>query len=101
MILSNVSVKYLHSLVLHLLSKDDLIGVSLGLGEDDGLSVKPLVTNQEVSESGIPVVVGAVDGQVSHCLRSLVLEVSNEVEILMAVSHVVLSDPSDPGGHRG
>lgn len=74
-----------------------LIGLFLGLTEDNGTSVASTIQVDDVSDDGVAVVVGAVEGQVFDGFRGPDLGVLDEVDEFTVGREVFAGEVDDPG----
>lgn len=92
--LSNIAMHDLE-ILLDLVGEDQLVGLCLGLTEDNSLA-ETTVDNENISESLHPVVVRAVDGNVFNVLLRLVLKILCKINSLPVRSQIGIGKVLNP-----
>jgi len=94
LVLRYVTVHYLHFL-FDFFGKNELVSVLLCLREHDCFGVAS-ITDEDVSQGSHPVVIRALDSQVTHLPRRLVLKILREINDLESSSHILSCNISNP-----
>lgn len=94
MVLINISV-HNFNVLLNLVSKNEIIGITFGLAEDDGLGTHA-VANQYVSKCTESVLIRTINCEMVHFFGCLVLQILCEINNFVALGHVSSGNLFDP-----
>jgi len=94
LILSNITMHHLN-ILLDLIRQNQRIGILLGLRKHNRLCIST-IADQNVSKRRHSILVRALDSQVVHLLRSLVLQVLSQIDHSETFLHILASQAFDP-----